>query len=106
MASVSNRSPECLRGQFYDHRSDTFSFGIILCELIARVDADPDFLPRTENFGVDYIAFSGIVNEECPPEFLQVAYNCVKVRNHSVEKRKILFHQFVSSNQLFSTILS
>ena len=48
--------------------------------MIARVDADPDFLPRTENFGVDYIAFSGIVNEECPPEFLQVAYNCVKVR--------------------------
>ena len=91
MASVSNRSPECLRGQFYDHRSDTFSFGIILCELIARVDADPDFLPRTENFGVDYIAFSGIVNEECPPEFLQVAYNCVKVRNHSV--RKILSHR-------------
>ena len=72
-------SPECLKGQFYDHTSDIFSLGIILCEVIGRVEADPDYLPRTENFGVDYRAFSDLVCDECPAEFLQVAFSCVAI---------------------------
>ena len=49
-----------------------------MCELIGRMDADPDILPRTENFGVDYIAFSAMC-PQCPPDFLKLTYNCVKV---------------------------
>ena len=30
-------SPECLHGKYYDHTADIFSFGIVLCELIARL---------------------------------------------------------------------
>uniref|UniRef100_S4RQ38 dual-specificity kinase n=1 Tax=Petromyzon marinus TaxID=7757 RepID=S4RQ38_PETMA len=41
-------APEVLRGEIYDETIDVFSFGIILCEIIARVQADPDYLPRTE----------------------------------------------------------
>lgn len=71
-------SPECLRGKYYDEKADVFSYGIIMCELIARVDADPDILKRTENFGVDYIAFSTMC-PECPPDFLKLAFTCVKI---------------------------
>ncbi len=52
--------------------------GIIMCELIGRVDADPDILPRTANFGLDYIAFS-VICQHCPADFLQLAFNCVRV---------------------------
>ena len=78
-------SPECLRGQFYGHKSDVFSFGIILCELIARCEADPDILPRTENFGVDYLVFSeSMVDNSCPTEFLKIAFSCVTVSNLNI----------------------
>ncbi|XP_047019849.1 uncharacterized protein LOC124630166 [Helicoverpa zea] len=69
-------SPECLRGRWYDHRSDIFSYGIILCQLIARVDADPDVLPRTDNFGLNYMAFVELCDEDTVPDFLRLTFNC------------------------------
>ncbi|XP_049604455.1 dual specificity testis-specific protein kinase 2 [Syngnathus scovelli] len=68
-------APEVLRDEPYNEKADVFSYGIILCEIIARVQADPDFLPRTENFGLDYHTFQHMVGD-CPPDFLQLAFNC------------------------------
>ncbi|XP_030630342.1 dual specificity testis-specific protein kinase 2 [Chanos chanos] len=68
-------APEVLRDEPYNEKADVFSYGIILCEVIARIQADPDFLPRTENFGLDYHAFQHMVGD-CPPDFLQLAFNC------------------------------
>ncbi|XP_030015356.1 dual specificity testis-specific protein kinase 2 [Sphaeramia orbicularis] len=68
-------APEVLRDEPYDEKADVFSYGIILCEIIARIQADPDFLPRTENFGLDYHTFQHMVGD-CPPDFLQLAFNC------------------------------
>ena len=31
----------------YIFQADVFSFGIIMCEITARIDADPDIMPRT-----------------------------------------------------------
>ncbi|NXN18610.1 TESK2 kinase, partial [Indicator maculatus] len=68
-------APEVLRDEPYNEKADVFSYGIILCEIIARIQADPDYLPRTENFGLDYDAFQHMVGD-CPPDFLQLAFNC------------------------------
>uniref|UniRef100_A0A7N5KES4 dual-specificity kinase n=1 Tax=Ailuropoda melanoleuca TaxID=9646 RepID=A0A7N5KES4_AILME len=68
-------APEVLRDEPYNEKADVFSYGIILCEIIARIQADPDYLPRTENFGLDYDAFQRMVGD-CPPDFLQLTFNC------------------------------
>ncbi|XP_052870829.1 uncharacterized protein LOC128276408, partial [Anopheles cruzii] len=69
-------SPECLKGQWYDQTSDVFSYGIILCELIARIEADPDIMPRTDSFGMDYLAFADGCPNDTPPAFLRLAFYC------------------------------
>ena len=71
-------SPECLKGKFYDQQSDIFSFGIVMCELIARIEADPDILPRTQNFGVEYKAFCALC-PSCPADFLKLTFTCVNI---------------------------
>ncbi|XP_068109288.1 dual specificity testis-specific protein kinase 1-like [Hyperolius riggenbachi] len=72
-------APEVLRGDFYNEKADVFAFGIILCEIIARIPADPDYLPRTEDFGLDIKAFREMVQPGCPPVFLQLAFHCCRM---------------------------
>lgn len=87
-------APECLKGQYYDESSDVFSYGIILCELIARVEADPDQLPRTDNFGLDYMAFTELCEPNVVPDFLILAFKCCSIvpksRPQFTEIEKIL----------------
>ncbi|MBN3288692.1 TESK1 kinase, partial [Polyodon spathula] len=68
-------APEVLRGEVYNEKADLFAYGIILCEIIARIQADPDFMPRTEDFGLDTQAFQHMVGD-CPAAYLQVAVSC------------------------------
>ena len=41
-------APEVLNGRRYDNKADVFSYGIVLCEIISRKDADPDEIPRNK----------------------------------------------------------
>ncbi|KAL2097659.1 hypothetical protein ACEWY4_006866 [Coilia grayii] len=68
-------APEMLRGELYDEKVDVFAFGIILCEIIARIEADPDFLPRTADFGLDVEAFGHMVGD-CPQSLFELAVRC------------------------------
>ncbi|XP_031573285.1 LIM domain kinase 2-like [Actinia tenebrosa] len=69
-------APEMLNGKDYDERVDVFSYGIVMCEIIGRVYADPEFLPRTKYFGIDEEAYRKKFCTECPEVFYQAAFNC------------------------------
>ncbi|XP_072232354.1 dual specificity testis-specific protein kinase 2 [Leuresthes tenuis] len=84
-------APEVLRGEVYNEKVDVFAYGIILCEVIARIQADPDILPRTEDFGLDVEAFRQIVGT-CPPDFLDLAIACCNMN----AKLRPSFSQIVS----------
>uniref|UniRef100_A0A8C5HHY7 LIM domain kinase 2 n=1 Tax=Gouania willdenowi TaxID=441366 RepID=A0A8C5HHY7_GOUWI len=70
-------APEMLNGKRYDEKVDIFSFGIMLCEIIGKVDADPECLPRTLDFGLNVGKFvEKFVPEDCPPAFFPPAVAC------------------------------
>uniref|UniRef100_A0A8C8RHY2 LIM domain kinase 1 n=1 Tax=Pelusios castaneus TaxID=367368 RepID=A0A8C8RHY2_9SAUR len=70
-------APEMINGRSYDEKVDVFSFGIVLCEIIGRVSADPDYLPRTMDFGLNVRGFlERYCPPACPPSFFPVAVRC------------------------------
>uniref|UniRef100_A0A674MYD1 LIM domain kinase 1 n=1 Tax=Takifugu rubripes TaxID=31033 RepID=A0A674MYD1_TAKRU len=70
-------APEMINGKIYDERVDIFSFGIVLCEIIGRVNADPDYLPRAMDYGLDVSGFlEHYCPPDCPPAFFPIAALC------------------------------
>ncbi|XP_033126631.1 LIM domain kinase 1-like isoform X2 [Anneissia japonica] len=69
-------APEMLNGQKYDEKVDVFSFGIILCELIGRISADPDILPRRHDFGLNLPVFQQKFGVGCPEQLIKFVKEC------------------------------
>lgn len=63
--------------------------GIVLCEVIGRVDPDPDYLPRTTSFGLAvaqyYVQFA--LKTKCPQYFFAIAV-IVSTYGHKSHKPK------------------
>ncbi|XP_030848247.1 LIM domain kinase 1 isoform X2 [Strongylocentrotus purpuratus] len=72
-------APEMLKGKDYNERVDVFSFGIVMCELIGRVSACPDDLPRSGDFGLDEVPFMAQCCDTCPKTFHQIMLMCVRM---------------------------
>ncbi|XP_021947855.2 LIM domain kinase 1 isoform X2 [Folsomia candida] len=69
-------APEMMKGNKYDEKVDVFSFGIITCEVIGRVNADPDFLPRSGDFSLNQQTFLEKFCAECPEPLYRIAFMC------------------------------
>ncbi|XP_017786726.1 PREDICTED: LIM domain kinase 1 isoform X2 [Nicrophorus vespilloides] len=69
-------APEMMKGNKYDEKVDIFSFGIVLCEIIGRIQADPDFMPRSNDFGLNQNAFREKFCNNCPETFFSIACLC------------------------------
>ncbi|RWS22862.1 LIM domain kinase 1-like protein [Leptotrombidium deliense] len=72
-------APEMMKGKKYDEKVDIFSFGIILCEIIGRVQADPDYLPRNSDFGLNKVVFKEKFCSSCPEHFWKIAFLCTEI---------------------------
>jgi serine/threonine protein kinase len=70
------QSPEMLREEPYSEKSDVFSFGIIVCQMIAGIDAGDVSSYRTQNFGIAFNEFAQICPKYTPKEFLVLASDC------------------------------
>lgn len=70
-------APEMLHGKRYDEKVDIFSFGIVLCEIIGKVYADPECLPRNHSFGLNVGKFvEKFLPDDCPSPFFPLAVAC------------------------------
>ncbi|KAK0395597.1 hypothetical protein QR680_001348 [Steinernema hermaphroditum] len=70
-------APETLKEEYYDEKADVFAFGVILCQIIARIDADHDAgLYRSHLFGLDYIRFTAHCPSDTPLDLLKLAFWC------------------------------
>lgn len=69
-------APEMMKGNKYDEKVDIFSFGIVVCEIIGRVQADPDYLPRSSDFGLNKNVFKEKFCANCPEAFYMTAFLC------------------------------
>jgi len=85
-------APEVILGLDYGEKSDVFSYGLVLFEIITRTKFGKE-IPRTPNdaFGIneEKIKESGLMPPDCPPYFQELAFFCCKYE----EKKRPNFKQ-------------
>ncbi|XP_012942311.1 serine/threonine-protein kinase pakF [Aplysia californica] len=72
-------APEMMTKGVYDEKVDVFSYGIIVCETIARVTADPDYLPRSIDFGLNVESFHKRFCDGSPEPYVMLAVLCAHI---------------------------
>lgn len=77
-------APECLRGEDFDEKSDIYSFGIVLYEIMERKvpweNRDPVQIIGAVGFAGDRLPLPAAVPYGCPEGFLNLI-NCCWAQN-------------------------
>ncbi len=76
-------------------------YNIFNFQIIGRVQADPDYLPRSSDFGLNKIVFKEKFCSSCPESFWKIAFLCTEI---DPEKRYSL--KFIYSKKSFITAIS
>ncbi|EGG17284.1 LISK family protein kinase [Cavenderia fasciculata] len=71
-------SPEVILGQPYDNKCDVFSFGIVLSEIITRLETSAQLRPISLKYGLDVDVLLPKVPKDCPAPLLKLALDCVE----------------------------
>lgn len=58
-----------------------------------QIEADPDILPRTNSFGLDYLQYVNLCPTNTPPGFLRLTFYCCIV-SISILAIRILYFFF------------
>eukprot|EP01127_Copromyxa_protea_P018116 TRINITY_DN5629_c0_g1_i1.p1 TRINITY_DN5629_c0_g1~~TRINITY_DN5629_c0_g1_i1.p1 ORF type:complete len:310 (-),score=60.17 TRINITY_DN5629_c0_g1_i1:59-988(-) len=87
-------APEIILGEEYNEKSDIFSFGMLMFEIIARRDVGK-LIPRSvqNKFQVDENATRAKLPADCPKHFPELAFLCTKAdpQSRPAFERIILF---------------
>ncbi|TGZ67152.1 hypothetical protein CRM22_004944 [Opisthorchis felineus] len=81
VGSPFSMAPEMLAGKPYDQSVDVYSFGVIICQLLALCDSDPDHIPRcSDTLCIDVDAFMAThsnILKDGPPVLINAARQCL-----------------------------
>eukprot|EP00730_Choanoeca_flexa_P019751 TRINITY_DN9658_c0_g1_i6.p2 TRINITY_DN9658_c0_g1~~TRINITY_DN9658_c0_g1_i6.p2 ORF type:complete len:275 (+),score=57.06 TRINITY_DN9658_c0_g1_i6:1392-2216(+) len=68
-------APELFFGKDYNETVDVFSFAVILCSLLGRMEPDPDEI-RSNKFGLDEKKIRPLIPDTCPEPLIQLMMKC------------------------------
>eukprot|EP01132_Coremiostelium_polycephalum_P007850 gene7850-9664_t len=71
-------APEVILGQDYNEACDVFSYGIVLSEIITRLETSSHLRPTSLKYGLDVDVLLPLVPKDCPPPFLKLALDCTE----------------------------